>query len=90
MVLKTGWHDVVGGRTISAYRPCTLAIVFCGDGPLNRARLKLTVNSLTAPGREEALAGVTSIAALGTPSFWVFGIASAVYGLIASGNCALQ
>src|SRR6185369_8512036 len=34
---------------------------------------------------EELQSGFTLIQALKTPSFWVFGISSAVYGLIASG-----
>ena len=85
MVLKNGWRmtwSVVGLSLLIGLVP--LAIVFVRRSP-ESCSIETDRELTTAPGREETLAGVTLIAALGTPGFWVFGIASAVYGLIASG-----
>jgi MFS family permease len=85
MVIKSGWRAAwwtIGLVLLFGLAPLSLLLVrrspeSCslqpdGEGPRDRVS-------------EEPTAGFTLGQALSTPSFWVFGIASAIYGLIASG-----
>ncbi len=85
MVLKYGWR--------TAWSAIALTLVF-GLAPLallfvRRAPEASGLMPDGEPLREIASAGVTGgytlRAAMATPSFWVFGLSSAIYGLIASG-----
>lgn len=84
MVLKSGW------------RPTWFAIgmaLLCGLAPLSFLLVRNSPESVSLEGYElqgtengnENSSGFTLWQALRTRSFWVFGLASAVYGLIASG-----
>lgn len=62
--------------------PESIGLLPDADGPgafVDRA------GSHDGPGAEPALAGYTWTAALAMPSFWVFAIGTALYGLVASG-----
>jgi len=85
MVLKSGWRitwSTVGLALLIGLAPLALMLVrrspeSCGinpDGELSSSQ-----------HGDKTSSGVSLVQALLTPGFWVFGIASAVYGLIASG-----
>ncbi len=85
MVITTGWR--VTWWTIG------LTLLF-GLAPLSFLLVRRSPESCSVPAdgeispgqvTGERSAGFTLAQALATPSFWVFGLASAVYGLIASG-----
>lgn len=87
IVLANGWRtawSLIGAALLVGLAPLALLLVrrspeSCAvdlDGELVRDNSSLAINSSAYYTLREALA---------TPSFWVFGIASAVYGLIASG-----
>ncbi len=80
MVLKAGWRTswwAVGLVLLLGLAPLSVLLV----------RNSPEACSLPADGTvtESNEAGFTFGQALSTPSFWVFGISSAIYGLIASG-----
>ncbi|HKR11345.1 MAG TPA: MFS transporter [Pyrinomonadaceae bacterium] len=81
MVIKSGWR--------TTWWAIGLALIF-GLTPLAVLLVRRSPEScgLTPDGtqvNEETTAGFTLWQALRTPSFWIFGLASATYGLIASG-----
>ncbi len=82
MVITNGWR--------STWWAIGLALLF-GLAPLSLLLVRkspeacLLENDGEVVQDREANVGFTLAQALATPSFWVFGIASAVYGLIASG-----
>jgi MFS family permease len=85
IVTKSGWRTswwIVG-----------LALLF-GLAPISWLLVRRSPESCSIPASDEVRtdrtedensAGFTLTQALSTPSFWVFGISSAIYGLIASG-----
>jgi MFS family permease len=83
IVLASGWRRawwIVGVALLAGLAPLALLLVrrspeSCSIEPDGEA---------ADPGNETP-ADLTLAQALSTPSFWVFGISSAVYGLIASG-----
>ena len=81
MVLRYGWRDtwwVVGIALLLGLAP--LAFLF-----VRRSPESCSLPPDGEPQVEEQQVGSTLWEALSTSSFWVFGISSAVYGLIASG-----
>src|SRR5688572_20774448 len=82
MVIRNGWR--------TTWWAIGLALLF-GLAPLSVLLVRkspeacLLENDGEVVQDRDAAAGFTLWQALSTPSFWVFGIASAVYGLIASG-----
>lgn len=81
MVIKSGWR--------TTWWAIGLALIF-GLTPLAVLLVRRSPEScgLTPDGTqvsEDTTAGFTLWQALRTPSFWIFGLASATYGLIASG-----
>ena len=91
-VLKFGWRTAwaaIGFSLLFGLAPLSLLLArrtpeACGlppDGAGPREALIVP----NAEGGADVSAGYTLPEALATPSFWVFGLASAVYGLIASG-----
>lgn len=82
MVISRGWRvtwSVVGVALLLGLAP--LSVLLVRKSP---EALRLENDGEVIQDRE-ANVGFTLAQALATPSFWVFGIASAVYGLIASG-----
>jgi predicted MFS family arabinose efflux permease len=82
MVLKAGWRttwSAVGLALLVVLAPLSFLLV----------RRSPEACNLEPDGTKESTddveSGFTLTQALATPSFWVFGISSAVYGLIASG-----
>lgn len=81
MVLRSGWRTTwwtIGIALLLGLAPLSLLLV----------RRSPEACGLTPDGthtNEETTAGFTLWEALRTPSFWIFGLASATYGLIASG-----
>lgn len=85
MVLKSGWRITwwaVGITLLFVLAPLSLLLV--RRSPESGA-MRLDGELLTASINEDANEGFTLRKALSTASFWVVGISSAVYGLIASG-----
>ncbi len=91
-VLKFGWRTAwaaIGLALLLGLAPLSLLLArrtpeACGllpdgEGPREAG------NVPSAAGVAVVTAGYTLWEALATPSFWVFGLASAIYGLIASG-----
>ncbi len=76
IVLANGWR--------TAWRIVGLALLL-GLGPLGLLLVRRSPESCSVDPDGESSADYTLREALATPSFWVFGIASAIYGLIASG-----
>ena len=83
IVTNSGWR--------TAWWTIGIALL-CGLAPLSFLLVRrspescgLEADRAVAPEYSEEKAGSTLKQALLTPSFWVFGIASAIYGLIASG-----
>ena len=81
-VLKIGWRTtwwIIGLTLLVALAPLSLLLV----------RRSPEACNLEPDGQKETTepiqTGATLRQALSTPSFWIFGISSAVYGLIASG-----
>ena len=92
IVLSSGWRTawwIVGVALLVGLAPLALLLVrrspeACSidpDGGPHSPKSDPCLNDLTY----EAQTNYTLTQALSTPSFWVFGISSAVYGLIASG-----
>lgn len=83
IVTNSGWR--------TAWWTIGIALL-CGLAPLSFLLVRrspescgLEADGAAAPDYSEEKAGFTLKQALLTPSFWVFGISSAIYGLIASG-----
>ena len=85
MVLKSGWRSAwaaIGFCLLFGLAP--LALLLVRSSP-EACGLK-TEEMRTEPQPDQSPAeGQTLRQALATPAFWVFGIATAIYGLIASG-----
>jgi MFS family permease len=85
LVIRNGWRTTwwtIGLALLFALTPLSLLLVrrspeSCSLQPDGEARQDQSSDATTA--------GFTLGQALATPSFWVFGIASATYGLVASG-----
>lgn len=83
IVLANGWRTawwIVGLALLFGLAP--LALLFVRRSPES---CSIEPDGETGKLRHETIADYTLGQALRTPSFWVFGISSAVYGLIASG-----
>lgn len=83
IVLSSGWRvawSIIGFAVLIGLAPLAALLV-------RRSPEAISVDPDGKPtdSREELPSDYTLSEALATPSFWVFGIASAVYGLIASG-----
>src|SRR5689334_1246328 len=76
IVLSKGWR--------TAWWIIGLALFF-GLAPLALLLVRRSPESVSIDPDGESASDYTLAEAVSTPSFWVFGIASAVYGLIASG-----
>ena len=77
IVLSRGWRTawwIIGLALLLGLAPLALLLV-------RRSPESVSID----PDGDESPADYTLSQALSTPSFWIFGIASAVYGLIASG-----
>lgn len=82
MVITNGWRGTwwaVGLALLFGLAPLSLLLV------RKSPEVCLLENDGEVVQDREATVGFTLGRALATPSFWVFGIASAIYGLIASG-----
>ena len=82
IVLSRGWRTawwIIGLGLLFVLAP--LALLLVRRSPES---VSIEPDGETSPDQHSA-SDYTLAAALSTPSFWVFGIASAVYGLIASG-----
>ena len=84
LVLAYGWRTAwaaVGAALVAGLAPLAWLLVRSVPGDVGQ-----DIDD-APPGRAEAsiVAGATLGAALRTPAFWVFAIASALYGLVASG-----
>jgi MFS family permease len=85
MVIDSGWRKTwwtVGLALMFGLAPLSLLLV--RNSP-ESCSLQPDVDVLQAHPKDETTFTSTLREALRTPGFWVFGIASAVYGLIASG-----
>lgn len=85
IVLANGWRRawwIVGLALLFGLAP--LALILVRRSP-EACSIEPDGQSLVNSSLSESSADYTLCEALSTPSFWVFGIASAVYGLIASG-----
>lgn len=78
---RTAWAGV-GGAILLGLVP--LAVLFVRATP-ESCGLALEGEKLNEEKRTEPASGATLWQALSTPAFWVFALASSVYGLIASG-----
>jgi MFS family permease len=85
VVINSGWRN--------AWWMIGLALLF-GLAPLSFLLVRRSPEACSlepdgevteAPASDDVMVGFSLGQALSTPSFWVFGLASAVYGLIASG-----
>jgi len=82
MVISNGWRSTwwaIGAALLFGLAPLSLLLVRTSP------EAYLLENDGEVVADRNVTAGFTLGQALATPSFWVFGIASAVYGLIASG-----
>ncbi len=82
MVITNGWRAtwwIVGLALLFGLAPLALLLV------RRSPEACLLENDGEVVQDPESTSGFTLAQALATPSFWVFGIASAIYGLIASG-----
>jgi MFS family permease len=82
MVISNGWRSTwwtIGATLLFGLAPLSLLLV------RRSPEACLLENDGEIVEDRETAVGFTPGQALATPSFWVFGIASAVYGLIASG-----
>jgi MFS family permease len=85
MVLKSGWRATwfaIGIALLLGLAPLSLLLVRRSP---ESCSLDDAFELQTDKAGSETSSGCTLWQALATPSFWVFGLASAVYGLIASG-----
>ena len=85
MVIESGWRTTwwtIGLALMFGLAPLSLLLV--RNSP-EACSLQPDVDISRAPLKHEASFSFTLGQALRTPGFWVFGIASATYGLIASG-----
>ena len=85
MVLASGWRTTwwtIGLALMFALAPLSLLLV--RNSP-EACSLQPDVDIPRTPVKHEVTVSFTLGQALRTPGFWVFGIASAIYGLIASG-----
>ncbi len=85
MVIESGWRNTwrtVGLVLLFGLAP--LALLLVRNSP-ESCSLQPDVDVSRAPVKAEATFSFTLGQALRTPGFWVFGMASATYGLIASG-----
>jgi MFS family permease len=82
IVLANGWRTawcIIGLVLLLGLAP--LAVLF-----VRRSPESISIEADGEPQQEpQSAADYTLTQALSTPSFWVFGIASAIYGLVASG-----
>ena len=82
VVKKSGWRPAWAGIGIALLVSLApLAVFFVRTPPPDLA----AVGEGTPEEEADPRAGYTLFQALATPAFWVMGLASAVYGLIASG-----
>ncbi|HEX6731287.1 MAG TPA: MFS transporter [Pyrinomonadaceae bacterium] len=85
MVVSAGWRTTwwtIGLALLFGLAPLSLLLVRRSpESSLIHSNNEIPMDQ----GKHKSNAGFTLGQALSTPSFWVFGIASAVYGLIASG-----
>jgi MFS family permease len=85
MVLNSGWRATwfaIGAALLFGLAPLSFFLVWSSP---ESCSLDADVELQPESGSSEASSGFTLWQALATPSFWVFGMASATYGLIASG-----
>lgn len=85
IVVKSGWRTtwwIIGIALLLGLAPLSFLLV--RRSPESCA-LKPDVTTTHGHVNKETTASLTLLQALRTPSFWVFGVASAIYGLIASG-----
>jgi len=85
MVIRSGWRTtwwLVGLALLIGLTPLSLLLVRTSP-----EACAIDAGAELEPDRtsDKSTAGFTLWQALATPSFWVFGLASAIYGLIASG-----
>src|SRR6185369_6691731 len=81
IVLANGWRTawwIIGFALLFGLAPLALLLV-------RRSPESCSIEPDGEPVQHESGSDYTLTQALSTPSFWVFGISSAVYGLIASG-----
>ena len=82
IVLSSGWRTawwIIGLGLLFGLAPLALLLV-------RRSPESISIDPDGEPAPDhDSSSDYTLTAALSTPSFWVFGIASAIYGLIASG-----
>ncbi len=78
-VERTGWRPAWAGLGLGVLGVAALAAVFARRSP-DHAGVADDDRGDDAPGPESTLGE-----ALRTPAFWIFGLASALYGLVASG-----
>lgn len=83
IVLSNGWRTawwIIGLALLVGLAPLAILLV-----RLSPESLSIADGEVSADVSHDSQSDYTLREALATPSFWVFGIASAVYGLIASG-----